>query len=245
MAHNGETKSQICRIVGKTLLTSSDRKVLVVFGDSHAQMWMPAILGMAQRDGFVVVPFGKSGCCTSLYLFTRTGPPNEASIRAGCRNWYAWAVAQAKALHPAVSLISMGYSGITGPAATNSVSGITSLAATLSKASKRVVVMADTPYLTQLPQPVDCLLKRGATMKTCTGSWTSSQLSITQAISSLAPLQHFSLIDTTGWFCFNYLCPLVAGHTIVYRDYGHVTQTYAIELTPTFRTAFRHAVGAP
>jgi hypothetical protein len=137
----------------------------------------------------------------------------------------------------------MGYSGAAGSYATNAVKGITGLVATANKATKHVIVMADTPYLNQLPEPVDCLLARGATMRTCTGAWTEQKLSITHALAALAPLQTFSLIDTTGWLCFNFLCPLVVGHTVVYRDWGHVTKTYAQELTPTFRVTFRRAVG--
>ena len=36
--------------------TPSSSKTIVVIGDSHAQMWMPTILDMAQRDSWVVHP---------------------------------------------------------------------------------------------------------------------------------------------------------------------------------------------
>jgi peptidoglycan/LPS O-acetylase OafA/YrhL len=249
VAHDGDTKSQICQIVGSNLLASTTSatapqtpgKTLVLFGDSHAQMWMPTITTMAQQDGWIVIPLGKSRCNANR-LFTRAGPANEKAIRAECRAWYAWALTQIKALHPDAVLISMGYSGASGSYATNAVNGITALVATAKKSTTHVLVMADTPYLSQLPEPVDCLLARGATMKTCTGAWSEQQLSITHAIAALAPLQHFSLIDTTGWLCFEHLCPPVVGHTIVYRDWGHVTKTYAQELTPTFRATFRRAL---
>jgi hypothetical protein len=48
---DSQTTSQVCRL-GDTGGTRS----MVVMGDSHAQMWMPAILSLAQRDGWVVRP---------------------------------------------------------------------------------------------------------------------------------------------------------------------------------------------
>lgn len=47
---DGQTTSTICSL-GSTLSTRS----IVVIGDSHVQMWMPAILSMAQRDGWTVL----------------------------------------------------------------------------------------------------------------------------------------------------------------------------------------------
>jgi SGNH domain (fused to AT3 domains) len=50
-AHDGETTHNICR-----LGASSSSRAIVVIGDSHAEMWMPAILSLAQRDGWAVTP---------------------------------------------------------------------------------------------------------------------------------------------------------------------------------------------
>lgn len=244
-AHSGQTSSKICEIDGTDSLVTTPAnpaKKLLLFGDSHADMWMPAIIAMAKQDGWTIIPFTKSGC-TTLFLFTRTGPANEAGIRSECRAWLNWAIPHAQAVHAAVALIGMGYSGITGTAGTNSVNGIVSVAERLKKTAKHVVVMADTPYLNLYPEPADCLLSSGATMTTCTGQWSAQDLSLTDAIAAFGALQHFSMIDTTGWFCYRYECPMVAGNTIVYRDYGHVTQTYGTELAPTFRTAFLRATG--
>ena len=47
-ARQGETTSKICR-----LGAPDATKTLVVFGDSHAEMWMPPVLRMAKRDAVV------------------------------------------------------------------------------------------------------------------------------------------------------------------------------------------------
>jgi hypothetical protein len=41
-------------------------------------------------------------------------------------------------------------------------------------------------------------------------------------------------IDTTRWFCYQTLCPLVIGRTIAYADSGHITKTYAQQLSGVF-----------
>ena len=67
-----ESTSKICRI-GRT----TSRKLIVLIGDSHAQMWLPAVLQMARRDGWAVVPLLRPGCTPG------TWSPTSACRRAG------------------------------------------------------------------------------------------------------------------------------------------------------------------
>ena len=55
-------------------------------------------------------------------------------------------------------------------------------------------------------------------------------------------------MNITGWFCARPYpgkakrCPVVVNRTIVMRDYNHVSQTYALELTGQFRSLFKNAL---
>jgi hypothetical protein len=94
-----QTTSDICRL-GDTSATNT----IVLFGDSHAQMWMPTLLAMAQADSWVVIPIVKSGCVVSTW--TGKGyPGTPGATVSACHAWYRWAVQQAKALQPDVTLI--------------------------------------------------------------------------------------------------------------------------------------------
>jgi hypothetical protein len=42
----------------------------------------------------------------------------------------------------------------------------------------------------------------------------------------------FPVVDTSTWVCGVDACPVVVGTIPVYRDYGHVTNTYAKWLAP-------------
>ena len=80
---------------------------MVVFGDSHAEMWMPPMLKMAKRDQWSVVPFVKVGCVPSSW--THKSWP--------CGIWYRWAVNRAAALHPQATLRSAAGPATPHPAA--------------------------------------------------------------------------------------------------------------------------------
>jgi hypothetical protein len=230
--HAGETSSKICRM-GDT----ASPKTLVVMGDSFMQMWMPTILRMAQRDGWVVLPIVKSACTPGSWIRYPKKPE--------CPAWYRWATKQAKALRPDVFLVA-GDWGPETPVDT-AVKVIGTLTTTMRKFSKSVIVLGFPPE--QKRQPVDCLLAPGATMKTCTSRITKTHLYGDIKISAAAKKHHVGFMSSRGWFCARispkklvYLCPLVVNRTITHRDRGHVTITYGLELFSPFRGAFRRAL---
>ena len=222
-----QTTSKVC-----SLGNPSSKRSIVVFGDSHAQMWMPALLPVAQQDGWVVRPLVKSACNPNKWV---------DDVGTGeCRAWYRWAVRQIKALRPDVTLITGAYGGATGGTATRVENGIFSLAESIKRHSKRVVAMADTDGVNQ--QPVDCLLAKGATMASCTTKWTQLRFAANDSIGARAERGGFGYFRTRGWFCAGDQCPMVIGRTVVYRDRGHVTETYAQQLTKPFRAELRRVV---
>jgi peptidoglycan/LPS O-acetylase OafA/YrhL len=229
------TTSNICRL-GDT----SSAKSIVLIGDSHAQMWIPTLLTMAERDGWTVIPLVKSACHPNAW----TGPGfrgESTDIIRACHAWYPWAVEQAKGLRPDVTLIA-GCCPSPFPFgdAINSTRGFTSLARTMKRFSASVVVVADDDGVTK--QPVDCLLARRATMRTCTTAPPANILAFNNNLAKVAKANQFGFLKTRGWFCYQNQCPMVVARTIVYRDTGHITKTYALKLTDPFRVAFRHCI---
>lgn len=233
-ASDSQTTTNLCR-----LGDPSAAKSIVLFGDSHAQMWMPTILAMAQVDAWVVIPIVKSGCVASSWVGNGyAGTP--AALLSACHAWYRWAVQQAKALHPDVTLMASCCGGAAGSTATASKTAFASLATTMKGFSKNVIVVADDDGIGK--QPVDCLLARHATMKTCTSTATDASYAFNDDVQKLAKIRGFGFLKTRGWFCYQYQCPMVVGHTIVYRDTGHITQVYALQLAGPFRSTFRRCI---
>jgi peptidoglycan/LPS O-acetylase OafA/YrhL len=226
-----ETSSKrLCRMGSK-----AGAKTLIVFGDSHAQMWMPPILRLAQRDRWTVVPLIKLGCIPDFW--TRQ--------RGRCGDWVRWAKRQAAALHPQAALI-IGSWAATRPWRPP-VKGVTSVSEALNRVSARVVVLSDAPH--QRLNPTNCLLESGATMRTCTTTATPADFRADNAIASSSRKHGIGFLPTRGWFCApvsaksrNQLCPLVINQTITSTDRGHIGQTYALELAQPLRTGFLRAL---
>jgi SGNH domain (fused to AT3 domains) len=223
------TSSKVCR-----LGAAGAAKTIVVFGDSHAEMWMPAILALATHDGWAVVPLVKVRCVPRSW-----GGTDE------CGRWSRWARRRAEALRPDVTLVIGSRAGTVDPLW--SVGPIAAMSRALKRFSASVIVVGDSPSQTR--DPVDCLLARGATMKTCTGKGTRVQARAEAAVAVNAKRDGVAYVDTRPWFCahphassMTLLCPMVVNQTIAYVDRGHVSRTYALELAPLFRIAFRRAL---
>jgi peptidoglycan/LPS O-acetylase OafA/YrhL len=228
---DGETMSKICRLGDAT-----SAKTIVVIGDSHAQHWMPTILQMAEQDGWAVLPIVKSACTPHTWLRFPQKPE--------CPGWYKWAIGQVEVLHPDVTLIAGSWAPDNVP--DEAVKTIASLTSSVKRFSKSVIVVGDPPK--QSRQPVDCLLARNATMKTCTTTVTKVQLRGDTKVAAIAKNRHIGFVDARGWFCARLSaskplrCPLVVNRTITRRDLGHITVTYGLELAAPFRGAFRRAL---
>ncbi len=222
MAHAGETTSTLCN-----LGDSASAKKLLVIGDSHAEMWIPALLAFAHRDGWDVVTLLKSACSPPLWTST-IGP-------AECRSWFHWAVTAGAAVHADVTLIAGEYSHFfAGPDAAT-LDGFRALVGAMKPAAKHVVLLGDAPQRNQ--QPVDCLLRAGATPVRCSDTLSSDESTQTTEVSQLAQSENVGFIDTTGWFCDDSTCPLIMGNLVAYRDDNHITATYSTALGNVLRTA--------
>jgi hypothetical protein len=110
----------------------------------------------------------------------------------------------------------------------------------MKRYSTSVVLVADDDGIRK--QPVDCLLKRGATMRTCTVKWYSGHFAFINSLAKLARVGGFEFLGTRGWFCYQSECPMVIGRRIAYRDTGHITKTYALALRAAFRSSFRRCI---
>jgi len=225
-ARQGQTKSRVCRLGDR-----NSTKVLAVIGDSHAQMWMPTILDMAQRDSWVVVPFVKVSCIPRTWL----------DSRGECRTWYRWATKRAGQLRPDVTLVVGSWANTWAP--TRAIKAVSRATATMRRSSLSVIVVDDPPG--QRNDPTDCVLDPHSTMKTCSAPQTKVQQRTSAAIAANAQQQRVGFLKTRGWFCAptrngrKILCPLVINQTITYVDRGHISKTYALELAQPFRVGFR------
>ena len=231
MSQNASAKStsSVCRLGHR-----KSPKLIVLIGDSHAWMWLPTVLEMAQRDGWAVVPLLRTGCMPNRWV-THEGPE-------GCRLWYRWATSKVGRLRPQVTLVAGSIGERPSPAVRAATEGVVAMAAAL-KATGRVVVIGDPEGLSS--SPVDCLLAPNASMASCTTTWPAGALHGYDRVAARAKQIGVGFIATRGFFCFDRQCPAVIGQTVAYSDNNHITAVYASRLAGVFRAGFREAVRRP
>ncbi len=101
-----------------------------------------------------------------------------------------------------------------------------------------VLLLGDTPRNAE--HPVHCLRKNPRDMSRCTSRRQPlSARPVTQVLKAQAqkPGVHFATLF--GQICSYDPCPLVQGKTLLWRDRGHLTGTFARKLTPSVRKILR------
>jgi peptidoglycan/LPS O-acetylase OafA/YrhL len=224
-----ESSSKICH-----LGDPHSAKSILILGDSHAMTWMPPVLKMAKKDHWLVLPVIKPSCVPKKWT-----TPGYAT----CNAWFKWAIKQARSLKPTVSLLNAKWSNTRTKAV---VPMMKTAMKDLGGVSESVVVLGDPPEEKQ--SPPDCLLAKGATMKTCTVKARKVDLTTDNAIARASAKAGAGFVYTRGWFCAkpkhtkSTYCPMVINRTITRSDKDHISKTYALELSKLFRTAFRQAL---
>jgi peptidoglycan/LPS O-acetylase OafA/YrhL len=189
-------------------------RTLVVFGDSHALMWMTPLSRYAATRGWSLVPIIKVACSAAAAAGVQPS--------GSCAQWYPWAIAEIKQLKPAAIVFSESYFS-------SETRGLTTEVDALRAISPTVVVFEDTPQMSFTP--TDCLLAPNATLGQCTTAVTSSLTDPEATIQSVARSAGAVFLPTWQWFCYDDLCPSVINKMIVYIDTAHVSNTYASYLT--------------
>ena len=214
--------SKICRIGDR-----SSNRLIVLMGDSHAWMWLPAVLEMARHDHWTVVPLVRLGCTPGKWQTT--------SGDAGCREWYRWALRRVAELRPQVTLLGGSIDDRPTPARQAAVEGLVAGARALA-ARGRAVVIGDPEA--QDRNPVDCLLSRNATMATCTTTWPRASLAAYDEVARRVTRLGAGFLRTRGFVCYRRSCPVVIDRTIAWADNNHMSAAYSAQLGGAFRAAF-------
>jgi hypothetical protein len=196
-------------------------QVLVTFGDSHASMWLPALIPIAEQKAMPLTPIISFGCIPRTW-------------KGICATWYAASIAHIQSLRPAVVVVDFCHQLCPDP---NWDAEMLPALLALKQSGARVILIGDSPSLTE--NPTDCLLETDATMATCLIHFGAEQQAIDAADAATAKSAGAEYIDVVGWFCVNDECPIVIGTDIVYRDNGHITAEYVTALTGPLGAALK------
>ena len=213
----GETKSGYCTYGDK----KSDR-TLVLYGDSHAAQWFPALEQIALERGYKLISLTKSAC-------PAVDAPREdqgAFKNVHCEKWRQNSIARIKSIHPD-AVITSSFQYFTPPSGFPSKSrwwddGQRRLLSELRGSSNHLIYISDTPRpLRDIP---NCLASRDS--HTCDSTEKTRNVII----------NGFEKIDPTPWLCTSY-CPAIKDGYVVYRDASHISVAASLALKPELEKA--------
>jgi peptidoglycan/LPS O-acetylase OafA/YrhL len=209
----------------------------VLFGDSHAAMWLPALERIAAERDWRIVPLVKFNC-----------PPVGVTVwdnklkRAfhECDTWRSAALTRIADLRPSLTFVvtSRGYQvaddegNPVGPDARRTAwrAGLVDTLTAAGRSSSSVVLIGESPH--QDGDPLDCLAT-SPVVESCTPSRAEVVNARYERLEASAAAEAgASYLRTTDWLCGDDACPLVMDNLVVYRDPGHLTATITEALAP-------------
>jgi peptidoglycan/LPS O-acetylase OafA/YrhL len=214
--------------------TTSSRTV-VLFGDSHALQWFPAMDALANQQHDALVVMAKATCPPiDITVFS----PSLGRDYTECNEWRAAELQRMTALRPAVVIL--GFSREYGIPDDHVIvdgqawlSGLAEMITTIEQdTGARVVLMGDDPYPQQ--SVPDCLSQHLDDTPPCSipRHYPFYNPSGIPQEKALAASTGAGYIDTDPWFCISTTCTVMVGNMLVYRDDNHITATYANWLAP-------------
>ena len=223
--------------------STSDRTV-VLFGDSHAAQWFPAMQLLAKAHGWKLVSLTKASCKVAAVTIVSSGKPYTT-----CDTWRSAAIAKINALHPALVVVSSSDAG--SPVHPDAdplqqwTTGYQDTFKALGKSGAKVAAILDTPW--PKGDAVDCAAAHLLRLASCSNKASKAIQDETRrtATRSAAASTGVSVIDPESWLCNPQGdCPVVVGNTFVYRDDSHMADAYSEALAPVLGRQLTPLLGA-
>lgn len=207
---------------------------VVLFGDSHAFQWVPALQQMSSHLGWRVSIRTQAGCPVADYA-ALAGPQARLSDPA-CIQFRNDVLALVTRSHPRVVIVSSfgGY-----------VQGRDQIArawagplAELASSGARIVYLRDTPKpVSDVPT---CVARHLSEWSACTfDRWRPPDPVAERARAGL--VANVGVVDMFGYLCPDSHCPAVRGGVLLYRDDSHITATASRLLAPALEAELRKA----
>ena len=212
-------------------------KNIVLFGDSHANQWVPALNQIGLKNNLKISVFTKSGCPAANLSVRWELQDNKFRDYPECSVWRKNVISQINSM-PAPDLILLAATGSYNDGAKDRdfkywVDGYSSTISELKKYSEKIMILNDTPH-PGTPSAKECLSKNLLSPSKCD---LNKALSVNPFDRSI-PLDEIRLkygvqvIDPTPWLCTGSTCPAVLDGIVTYFDASHLSVAMSAHLAP-------------
>lgn len=211
-------------------------KVVVLFGDSHAAMWLPALLPIATHDGYRVILVFNLGCPAADVTIWN---PATGTDYTACNTARSTDISQIDGLKPDLVLLASRSAQAKSSAKsffTNAQweAGLEKTISLLRPSKAKLAVIGDITLMNAVPP--ECLAANPASVQKCS---TTSPNPVKHnqghqtGEKAAAAATKTLYVNTIPWLCTK-TCSPVIGTMIAYSDKWHITVTYATYLSTVF-----------
>ena len=201
---------------------------MVLYGDSHAAHWFPALHEIANDRGIKFVVLTKGGCPTANVAIP------TAILAQQCPIWRDAAIEYMINLQP--DLIVMTASHDYPNSSEEWSAGMAETVDRVLPATTRLVMLGDNPNAKDLPS--NCLSRNLFSASACSNTRSAAVSQDRIDIEySIATQRSLEFIDTTDWFCTSSTCPMMIGDILLYRDATHLSTTASEFMRPILELA--------
>lgn len=214
--------------------TRAGAKSVVLFGDSHAAQWLPALADAATRTDLALTVLTKGNCpAPSMTVYS----VEYKRAFTECDDWRTWALAKIRSIKPDLVVLSSTFHGValadrrmqSADAAAAWTAGLRSTIARIRASGAQVAVIGDVAnHATSVP---DCVATHLTNLAACATPVLNATLQPRQnADIATARSAGARYVNVQSWFCTAALCPAVVNGIITDFDDSHITATYSTYL---------------
>ena len=211
-------------------------RTMVLFGDSHALMWFPALDAIATAAKWRLVALMEYACPVADVTVwdVVTNSPDYL-----CPIFRSETIKRIDKLDPRLLIVSEAFmtldahdEAITDAQWTKALEK--SLGQLRARSMRRVVIGQDE----LVANPVACLAANPSAVQTCSSPKTPAFLAELAADRAAARAKKVPYVNEVPWLC-SATCTVVIGNMVVYNSTGHLSATYDTYLTDVMRLALK------
>ena len=232
---------------------STSSTTLVLFGDSHAAQWFPALEQVANERHWRLISMVRASCPVAT---VPVYDPRGGQEQAECAVWRRLALHRIMELQPTLVVMANSVGYIKRPGESDGLSqlsygqweqGIRTTFLSLDSARVRALFLRDTP---RAKADVPLCLSRadyfGWEQREC---WAERDGALYPEIYRLerraaSGLPHISTVDLSDLVCGPVVCETVQHGMVVYRDRSHLTASFARSLAPALSQRIVTLIGS-
>ncbi len=218
----------------------SSSKTIVLYGDSHAAHWLPALEQAAKDRHWKLVLMTKDACASPQVPISLKELGNRQYSE--CDNWRTDSIKSIEKIKPALVVVSFN-STVSSSLLVDTITpvdkqwsiALSSLVVKIRNAGSQAVFLEDTPW-PKSKVPV-CVSEHMTSVNAC---MRSRQQAVAEPLRRegmkiSAKNAGARVVDPTPWLCAD-SCPVIIGNLLVYRDQSHLTTAFAKWVSPVVGT---------